>query len=222
MIRRNIYFIAGIIINSFGVAFITRASLGTSAISSLPYVMSLHSVRLSFGATTFILNMIFIILQAILLRKDFHPVQYLQILVDILFSAFIDISMAFLFWLHPTGILPRLISLVIGCCILAFGICVEVAPDVLVVPGEGIVRAVSKAFRLDFGKVKLANDVTLIALAVLFSFLFFHGLRGVGAGTLISAVIVGPLVSLFSKKIPLISHIRNLRCAKAPSGSQAA
>lgn len=210
IIRRNFYFIIGIIINSFGIAFITRASMGTSAISSLPYVVSLRSAHLSFGQTTFILNMILILLQAVLLKRDFHPVQYLQILVNLLFSSCIDISMSVLSWLHPSGIVIQTLSLLTGCCILAFGICLEVSPNVLVVPGEGIVRAVAYVFQLDFGKVKLGNDVTMITLAVISSLFFFHTLHGVGVGTVLSAVIVGPLVSLFSKNIPLIPHIRRL------------
>ncbi|MGN1383489.1 MAG: YitT family protein [Eubacterium sp.] len=210
LIKRNVSFILGILINSFGIAFITRSSLGTSAISSLPYVVSLHSAHLSYGGWVFILNSLFILLQALLMRRDFHPVQYLQILVNLLFSSFIDVSMAVLFWLQPQTLPTRLLSLVIGCCIQAFGICMEVSPNVLVIPGEGIVRAVSRTFHIDFGKVKLGNDVTLITLAAIASLLFFHGLRGVGAGTIISAVIVGPLVSLFSRKIPLISEIKAL------------
>ena len=33
---RYLWFLAGVLINSFGVALITRAALGTSPISSLP------------------------------------------------------------------------------------------------------------------------------------------------------------------------------------------
>ena len=35
------FFVLGVAINSFGVAFITKSALGTSQISSVPYVLSL-------------------------------------------------------------------------------------------------------------------------------------------------------------------------------------
>ena len=35
------WFTAGVLLNAFGVALITKAALGTSPISSLPYVLSL-------------------------------------------------------------------------------------------------------------------------------------------------------------------------------------
>ena len=51
---RYFYFFLGIIINSFGIAFITKSNLGTSQISSIPYIFSLEYTDFSFGLTTFI------------------------------------------------------------------------------------------------------------------------------------------------------------------------
>ena len=41
-IKRYIVFIIGLFINSMGVSLITKADLGTSPISSIPYVLSLN------------------------------------------------------------------------------------------------------------------------------------------------------------------------------------
>ena len=65
---RYFWFVAGILINSFGVALITKAALGTSPISSLPYVLSLQ-FPMTLGQFTFILNMVFILLEVILLER---------------------------------------------------------------------------------------------------------------------------------------------------------
>ena len=196
MIKRYFFFILGLIINSFGIAFITKSALGTSPISSVPYVFSLRFDGFSFGGFTFIMNMLFILLQVLLLRKNFQLIQLLQIGANFLFSAFIDVGMSALSWLNPSSIPLRLISLAIGCC-------VEVAPDVIVVPGEGIVRAISRVSGREFGKVKICFDVTLIAISFLSSLLFFHGLQGIGIGTVISALAVGPIVSFFNRHLPL-------------------
>ena len=69
----------GLAINSFGIALMTKSALGTSQISSIPYVLSLRFEHLSFGMTTFLINMIFVAGEIVLLKKDFHPVQFLQI-----------------------------------------------------------------------------------------------------------------------------------------------
>ena len=78
--KRYFFFILGLIINSFGVAFITKSALGTSQISSIPYVLSLKFTMLTFGQTTFLFNMIFIVMQIAILKKDFHlkPTDWLR------------------------------------------------------------------------------------------------------------------------------------------------
>lgn len=210
LIKRYFFFILGLIINSFGVAFITKSALGTSQISSIPYVLSLKFTNLSFGQTTFIFNMLFILIQLLILKKDFRPIQFLQIAANILFSSFIDVSMTLLTGLNPQTIPLRSLSLLVGCAILAVGISVEVAPDVIKVPGEGIVHAMARVSGMEFGKVKIRFDVTLIVMGTLLSFLFFHKLNGIGLGTIISAVLVGPMISFVNRYLPGIGKIRAL------------
>ena len=50
-IKKWFYFIIGVLINSFGIALITKGALGTSPISSVPYVLSLQFPSFSFGMT---------------------------------------------------------------------------------------------------------------------------------------------------------------------------
>ena len=191
LVRRYCYFLLGLAINSFGIAFITKSALGTSQISSVPYVLSLQYPQLSFGGWSFVMN--------------------------VLFSAFIDVGMFLLQWFQPVSWPLRLVSLAVGCMILAVGISIEVAPDVVVVPGEGAVRTLSQVTGIEFGTVKIAFDMTLICIALVLSLLFFHGLQGLGIGTLVSALTVGKLVSVVNKHFPLIDHIRRLAAAPVSS-----
>ncbi len=62
----------------------------------------------------------------------------------------------------------------LGCIILAFGIVVEVSPNVLMVPGEGVVHALSTVTKMKLGTTKIIFDVTLIAIATVLSFVFFR------------------------------------------------
>lgn len=213
-ILRYFYFLLGLFINSFGIAFITKSALGTSQISSIPYVFSLYFTNLSFGTTTFIFNMIYILLQIMILRKNFRPFQFLQIIANIIFSMFVDLGMFMMNWFQPETFVIRFMSLIIGCIILALGISIEVAPNVIMVPGEGIVKAISDVTHKEFGLIKVYFDVTLIVIASLCSFVFFHSLQGVGLGTIISAITVGKFVSMINRHFPLIQHIRQLSIKK--------
>lgn len=203
------WFTAGVLLNAFGVALITKAALGTSPISSLPYVLSLR-FPVTLGQFTFLMNMLFILAQVLLLRKDFRPVQLLQVAVNVVFSLFIDVSMGLLSWME-VGVLPmRLLALAVGCAVLGFGISVEVVPRVLMVPGEGIVQAIAVVTGRQFGNVKTAFDATLVSTALLLSLLFFHQLQGLEIGTIFSALAVGRFVNLYNRRLPLISRISAL------------
>lgn len=220
ILKRYLYFILGVAINSFGVAFITKSALGTSQISSVPYVLSLRFPSVSFGMTTFFVNLLFILIQAVLLKKNFQPVQFLQVAVNVLFSVLIDVSMMLLSFFQPEAFGLRIVSLLAGCVILAVGISIEVAPDVLVVPGEGAVRAISKTTGLKFGSVKVYFDVSLIVIASALSFLFFGRLNGVGLGTVISALTVGKFVNIVNFHLPAVRKIRDLAAsASCPSAN---
>ena len=208
-LSRYLWFLAGVLINSFGVALITRAALGTSPISSLPYVLSFR-FPVTLGQFTFAMNLFFILGQVLLLRRDFQPIQLLQVAVNAVFSAFIDVSMGLLSWLEISSLPMAVLVLVLGCAVLAFGISVEVAPRVLMVPGEGIVQAIAAVTGWRFGNVKVGFDAALVATALVLSLLFFHRLQGLGAGTILSALAVGRFVNLYNRRLPLISRISAL------------
>lgn len=209
LIKRYLWFTLGVCINSFGVAFITKAALGTSPISSIPYVLDL-AFPPTFGETTFAVNTLYVILQAVLLRRDFKPIQLLQLVVNLVFSALIDVSMSFLGWLNPATLPLQLASLAVGCAILGFGVSVEVAPNVITVPGEGIVRAIAAVTEKPFGTVKTCFDTTLVVIACIMSFIFFGRLNGLGVGTIISALAVGRLCNLYNRHVPLLAGIARL------------
>ncbi|WP_455611379.1 DUF6198 family protein, partial [Cloacibacillus porcorum] len=116
LIKRYLVFILGVLINSFGISFITKASLGTSPITSVPYVFSLRFTP-TLGECSFVLNMLFIFLQLLLLRRDFQKIQLLQIAVNFVFSWFIDVSMLLLASFAPVSYAAKLVSLAAGCAI---------------------------------------------------------------------------------------------------------
>ncbi|MGN0193876.1 MAG: YitT family protein [Pseudoramibacter sp.] len=209
-VKRWAWLIIGLIINAFGIACITRGNLGTSQISSIPYVLYLRFPAFTYGTMVFFINMVFFLMQVLLLKREFDPVQLLQIPATFLFSRFIDVWMSVLSWLNPAHLMSQMLCVFVGCVILAFGICIEVAPDVVTVPGEGVVKVIACVSKQKFGKVKAIFDVTLIVIAVVLSLIFFHTLRGVGIGTVMSACLVGPFTSIF-RKLPLMHHIQFIR-----------
>lgn len=114
--KRYIVFFIGLFINSLGVSVITKADLGTSPISSIPYVLSL-SFPMTLGSFTIFFSLILIVLQLIILRKNFRLEHILQIPVSILFGYFIDLTMLLLNGIELDTYIFKIIFLVIGCVI---------------------------------------------------------------------------------------------------------
>ena len=141
-----------------------------------PYVLSLW-LPLSLGQFTFIVNMFFILAQIPLLRKEYQPVQLLQIGVNVVFSLFIDVSMSLLEGFTPSNPLISLLAVVAGCATLGLGISIEVAADMLLVPGEGVVKAINRRVGGRFGTVKVMFDLSCVIIAALVSVCSMGGIR---------------------------------------------
>lgn len=206
LIKRYIFLLAGLFVNGLGVSFITKAGLGTSPITSIPYTLSLGFTP-TVGMFTFVFNIFLIILQLILLRRNFQLQNLLQLPIIALFSFFIDLTMSLLGFIQPETYVLKVISLVIGCLILGFGVFMEMVANVAMLPGEATVRAVSDVFSTDFGKTKIAFDSSMTIIAAILSFIMFKHLDGVREGTIVAAILVGFIARLFKKYIGGIEKI---------------
>lgn len=224
LIRRYIFFILGLFVNSLGVACITKANLGTSPITSIPYVLSI-GFQPTIGQFTIFWSLILIACQLLLLRRQFQLVQLLQIPVSILFGSFIDFSMdIILAQLNPQSYPAKMISLLIGCAILGFGVFMEVAANVVMLPGEATANAISRISNREFGTVKICVDVSMCIIAILISFALFHNVQGVREGTIIAALLVGFISKCFNRTLGktvqqlfYISHENKVSLTEEPS-----
>lgn len=206
LIKRYIFLLAGLFVNGLGVSFITKAGLGTSPITSIPYTLSLGFTP-TVGMFTLFFNLLLIVLQIILLRRNFQLQNLLQLPIIALFSFFIDLTMSLLGFIQPETYAMKVVSLVIGCLILGFGVFMEMVANVAMLPGEATVRAVSDVFSTDFGKTKIAFDLSMTVIAAIMSFIMFKHLDGVREGTIVAAILVGFVARLFKKYIGGIEKI---------------
>lgn len=210
--KRYGIFLVGLFLNSLGVSLITKAELGTSPISSIPYVLSLN-LPLTLGGFTVIFSLLLIALQIIILRKNFQPEHLLQIPISALFGWFIDLTMSLLSALNPQFYGLRLCWLAVGCVVLGFGVYLEVLANVAMLPGESFVRCVSSTVHTEFGATKVAFDVSLTVCAGVLSFLFAGQLDGVREGTILAALLVGAIARLFARQLAFLPGLLFRPCA---------
>ena len=209
--RRISVFILGLGLSGFGVAMTTQAGLGTTPISSLPYVLT-FLMPLSLGMLTLLLNVFLVFGQVLLLGRDFRKIQYLQIAATGVFGFFIDLGLFVLEPFRTGNYLLQLIMLFCGCAILGLGISCQLTADVMFIPGEGFVKALSARLKKEFGLIKISFDFSLVACAALASWVFISHLTGIREGTAIAAFAVGLFVKFFLPRLRFIRmwfYVRN-------------
>ena len=198
--KRYLIFTIGLFVSSLGVAIVTKADLGTSPISSIPYVLSLR-YPLTLGEFTIIFSIVLIILQLIILRKDFKPEYILQVPVSVAFGYFIDFSMFLMKTMSPDLYIVKVLYLLVGCVVLGIGVYLEVLANVVMLPGESFVRAIVYKLKKEFVFLKIFFDVSMTAVAAVLSLIFMSRLSGVREGTVIAALLVGFIARFIGKRL---------------------
>lgn len=200
--KRYGLFIVSLFFAALGVAFTKHGELGVSPISSVANIMSYKFDSLSLGTWLIIYNCVLIVGQIIILRKEFQPIQLLQIPLSFLFGWFTDLGMLIVSFIPVNSYPLRLTMVFVGVVILGFGITLSVIANVIMNAGEAFVKAVSDKIHKEFGNVKIAFDILNVVLALVLSLVFFNfTIVGTREGTIISALLTGVVVKFFSKKL---------------------
>lgn len=180
---------------SLGASLSIKANLGTSPLICLPYVSSLIT-KLTVGEVMFVFTLIFIIIQVALLRGDFEKRQYLQLVIGTIFSFFVDFSLMLVDFINPVGYVSQMALLLFSCLVVAFGVLLEIQTEIVYLPADGVIVAISKVLKKEFSTVKPFVDSSMVIIAAVLSVVFLGYLAGVREGTIISAIIIGPIVRL--------------------------
>lgn len=195
---RIIFMFAGLICIALGIALAKLATMGTSPISSVPAVMTevseAYGIPMTMGMWTFVFNLSYFLLEFVLLRRALKPVQFLQIPLFFVLSVFVDVWLGAFGPVAPEGYVQQSIWLLASIAVLGFGIRVQLASDLLMTPGDAAVQVIAYVSKMRFSRCKVIWDVSLMILAALVSLLLLGGLYQVREGTIISALLVGPMV----------------------------
>ncbi len=190
----------GLAVMAFGIAFSIKAGLGITAVSSLPYVAA-EILGLTVGLTTVAANGIFVVLQMVMLGRNYQWFQVLQLPAGALFGLIIDLALVVLRPLGYSNALQQWALCGIGIFLLALGISVQIAAKLVPTAGEGLVLAICQVRPMKFGNAKMALDLVLVALSVVLSLACLGRISGVGLGTLAAALLVGQITKVTSRAV---------------------
>ena len=176
-IWQHLLLLISIYVMTLGVAVCVRSQLGSSVISTIPYVMASAGEFMdaipawTIGTYTILMNAIFVVAQILILRRNFEWVQLFQLVIGFFFGMLIDLNMYLTGWLLSDTLWMHALVQPVGCTLLGRGIAMEVKCGSVTMPGEGITIAIHKVTGIEFPKAKVRVDTSLVILAVILSFL---------------------------------------------------
>ena len=189
----------GLIVVALGVGLSIKSNLGIAPLSCIPTVLALRFQHISIGTFTWGFNLLFIVVQAFILKKEFSWKHVLQVLPILVFGYLIDGAV----WLFDALEAPATnywmqILLCLGAVVLtAVGIRLEVVGQGWILPADNCLHILTERTKIKFGTIKVIMDVTLVAITVVLALVFFGLFTGNGEtvvireGTLIQAILTG-------------------------------
>ena len=213
-IKRLLTYVIGLWIMSLGIAFAVNSNFGVSPVTTLPYVVG-RILNISVGTGTWIAYGCYIIIEAIVYRKEFKAVYILQFPAAVMFGYFTDFSK----WLiSPLGTPDKwyiqLVFIIVGVIILGLGLMAYLEADIMAIPPDALAVAFAWLVKKPLGNVKRIFDLCIVATSLILSLVFLHSYQGIWIGTIIAALGVGTMLNFWRKL--LLSKIKVFLWGKQP------
>lgn len=207
-LKRALFYLLGLAFVAFGINIAKTSDLGISPVSSIPFVLGAKFIVLSNGQWTTIIYALFVLIQLVLLLKQFKWQYLLQIGVALVFGWLVDGTalLVKLFLSTPELYVLKLLLILVSIILIAFGIFLYLEANIMSMPGEGVTVAISTRFKLSVPTAKLIFDVSITTIAIILSFCFFGKLQIVREGTILCMFGVGLVMKPIMKGLKKPLH----------------
>lgn len=195
----------GIFFSSLGVSLSVKSKLGATPVGVCPAVFS-PSLKISTGMGMGILLGLFFVAQIIILGREFSPFQLMQLVASILYGCSVDLTTNMLSIFPDEAVWQQVIYCALGIIFLAFGVFTMLKANFFMLPQDALVNVISEKYRWEYGKIKIALDSILTAIAAISSWILHRKLVHVGIGTIAAAVFVGIIISRL-KEFEGLNHL---------------
>lgn len=197
--KRLVMYFGGLLLMTAGISFSVISDLGVSPLSTIPYAVTLYC-GFDMGLGTTIMHTFFVLMQIVLLRKNFRLYMLLQIPAGVVFGWFTTLCNSLAAMIPKTDFFPlQLVFQLISILLVAVGIHFYLPANIIPLAGEGIVSAISVTFDLSFPKVKVGFDIAAVTLSAAFCLIMLGKLGSVGIGTVMSALLTGTALACIKK-----------------------
>ena len=194
----------GLVIVALGVGLSIKSNLGIAPLSCIPTILSLRWPEISVGTFTWGFNLLFIVLQACILRREFTWKHVLQVLPILIFGYLVDGAI----WLFDaleapaTNYLVQMLLCFAAVVLTAVGIRLEIVGKGWILPADSTLHVIEARTKARFSTIKVVMDVALVVITAILALVFFSRFTGsdttnvIREGTVIQAVLTGLCMKL--------------------------
>ena len=198
-INSELVYLLAIIILSFSIDLMTIANMGLSAINGPAYILSEKIDLLTYGQAEYIVEGIVFIIFCVLMKK--FKITYLSsFITGILYATMADVwKIIFPFFQNQYEICIqlRILYFLIGFILSAIAIALFYKSYLYPQIYDFFVQEMSKKYHLSLKVFKTGFDCIFLILSFIMSFMLFHGIVGIGIGTILVALFNGTLIDFF-------------------------
>lgn len=199
---RYMTLLLGIYIMTLGASLAMQAGIGMSSTEAF-ILTGADLTGLTIGRFTIIYNLLFVLGQIVILRKEFKPLQFLQFPMSFVFGIFLDFNMDHV-WSHlwNYGYAGCIISVIAGMAITAVGVNFVLGSNVVMTPIDAFYYVLGQKTGISTGKARMVLDGVLLVANTAIILTITHNWT-IREGTVI-CLILGPFIDLFHKPITKI------------------
>ncbi len=208
----EICYFLGIFLIAMGTAMTVLGDFGISMVVAPAYILHLklsQSVSwFSFGVAEYVLQAVLLLVMACIVRKV-KKAYFLSFLTAVFYAVLLDGSTRALSLLPELVLWQRLALYVVGDLVTCLGVAFVFRTYIPPEAYEMFVKELSGHFGIPLHRMKTLYDLGSLLVAVILSFLLLGSLQGVGVATVITALVNGTVIRLFSAVLEKLWHFED-------------
>lgn len=210
----EIAYALGILTLAFGTALMERADLGISMVVAPAYLIHLKVSQAlpfySFGMSEYVFQAALLVALSLITRR-FKRAYLFSFVTAVIYGFTLDLMMSLAAFIPMDALAVRIAVYAAGFVICAVGVALFFNAYIPPEAYELFVKELSSMLGRDVSRVKTVYDMISCAVGVALSFIFFGLWRfeGVKLGTIICAILNGPLIGLVSKGLNSVFSFRD-------------
>ena len=197
--NKAIMYLTGLFIIAIGASLSVKSDLGVSPVTTVPYTVT-YIWNVDMGITTFLFHLLLVLIEFLMLRKNFKLTNLLQVVVGSVFGLFTSLCNYIVFLIpFPDTMAVRIILLVLSIFAVAVGLFFYVPAEIMPMAVEGLMLVISEVLKVKFSTVKIVLDIAFSLISLAICLIAVHVMGSVGVGTIVSAVTTGLILKLLNK-----------------------